>query len=270
MDCRHHRILYSNTLDLDISKWSIIDYEFSGCHSIASDGDVYVVDNTGVHEIVVLDSNLKFKQKFTNLKWRPHKTIYDDISQAFYTVGAPHITCLKKDDVGNLYIQHHKSPSFLADTYVRSINIIDGSMYFVSGKSKIVKANYLDESYAVINEYPLPNELASMNDIFKVGDYFYLTAYKQPTTSKSMMVRTTNLSTLNDGYDDIYTKFGFVGTPYYMSVFDNIFYVTEVDEINRIHKIKESDMVNLNTSEIIYDYGVTPTSSTIRENMRPL
>ena len=100
VDCYHHRIIYNTNLTDSISKWKTIDYQFSGCHSIASNGDIYVVENTGTNEVIVLDANLKFKQKFVNIGNRPHKTIYDIATSRFYVISSlsPYIYCFKVQD----------------------------------------------------------------------------------------------------------------------------------------------------------------------------
>lgn len=85
--------------------WNTVDFEFAGPHTIASDGDIYVVDNTGCHEVIVIDSNFKFKQRFSGISYRPHHTEYDPLTQAFYVVTGQNIFCFKKNN-GNLFLDH--------------------------------------------------------------------------------------------------------------------------------------------------------------------
>lgn len=273
VDCWHHRILYTNNINNEIKDWLTIDYEFAGAHSIATDGDVYVIDNTGYNEVVVLDRSLKFKQKFKNIGIRPHRTVYDSVSKAFYVIASPNIFCFKKSADGNLYLYYQKELSFILGSYVRSISIIDGQMYFVSGQSRIVIANYLDESYSVIKSYPVPDYLTGMNDIFKFGDYYYITSTNTTDWEiKPAMLRTKNLNSLATGnYEDIYKLVGFTSTPYYMSVFDNKFYVTEIGDSSGVYSIDVKNILDINTSNVerVYIFDNVDSSSLERLDIYP-
>jgi hypothetical protein len=259
VDCNHHRVIWSDNINSEVKDWNTVDVEFAGPHSIASDGDIYVIENTGYNEVIVLDSNLKFKQRLYNVGGRPHKTIYDLQTDAFYVVSAPYIFCYRKL-AGQLTLIYQKSPSFLAGTYVRSFKIIDSKMYFVSGNGHINVVNYIDESYTVMNAYPVPSNMSFMDDIEKVGDYFYLTAMQgadqiiAPTA-----VRIKDLNRLQYGeYEDIYSKLGFTTTPYFIEVFDNRVFITEIGEISRIISFAVSDV---ELSEYITHFSFTGGTS---------
>ncbi|MGE7940617.1 hypothetical protein ACQKNB_00880 [Lysinibacillus xylanilyticus] len=257
---------------MQIKEWEIADFTISGAHSIASDGDVYVVDNTGYHEVVVLDNDFKFKQRFKNIGERPHKVIYDDFTNAFYVIATPSIYCFKKDSEGYLYLDYQKELSFMTGGYVRSIRIIDGLMYFVSGRSKIVVTNYRDKSYSILNEYTAPDELAGMNDIAKVGNFFYLTATQNVEGDIApMIVRTYDLSRLMSGnYEDLYNVLGFKNTPYFISVFDNKVFITEIGtESNGIYSFEIED-VNLSNIEKVFKFGAPDSESVKRRDIFPL
>ena len=58
VDCWHHRIIYNDNLNDEISKWKTLTDEIIGGHSIASDGEVYICDDTDGRKIRVLKKNL--------------------------------------------------------------------------------------------------------------------------------------------------------------------------------------------------------------------
>ncbi|WP_342428555.1 hypothetical protein [Paenibacillus sp. FSL L8-0158] len=194
--------------------------------------------------MVVLDSNLNFKQKFSQVGYRPHKTIYDPVTQAFYVIAAPTVFCFKKAG-GILYLAYQKSLPSLQNSYVRSIQIIDGAMYFVSGTNKIVVANHADESFDVIKEIAVPNELSGMNDIYKIADYYYLTSTQNSTGAIApKCIRIKDLDQLaSHQYEDLYDVLGFAGTPYFLEVFDGRIFITEIGDVSRIISFTTDSLV---------------------------
>ena len=228
-DCWHHRIIYNDNLKDDIYKWNTIDYKFSGCHTIASDGSIYVVDNTGMNEVIILDSDLKFIQKFINIGNRPHHVIYDEVTKKFYVVTAnsQEIYCFKNNN-GVVEQCYSKKLDFLG--YTRSITIIDGYMYFASADGHIYKTTYIDGSYSIVNAYNIPREFGGINQVYKINDYYYVTIVGDINFSiDPRMLRTKDLSTIeNNVYEDIYNTIGFTGEPYFITEFDGGVYITEI------------------------------------------
>ncbi|MHA6481049.1 NHL repeat-containing protein [Paenibacillus sp. strain BS8-2] len=271
VDCWHHRVIWSEDISQPINEWKTVDFEFAGPHSIATDGDLYVVDNAGYDEVIVLGSNLKFRQRFSfiGIQERPHKTLYDATTQAFYVIASPYVLCFKKSG-GVLVLDYQKHIPWIDWTYVRAISIIDGLMYFVSGPGKIVVANYANESFAIVNEYPVPNELQGMNDIYKVGSYFYLTSTQNNLgVIAPKIVRIQNLFNLaSSNYEDIYSTIGFTERPYYISVFDGRVYITEIGENNGIFSFPVSDTSLLNVTHDFSFSGIT-TADSERKKMFP-
>lgn len=236
-----------------------IDYEFAGPHTIASDGDVYVVENTGRHEVIFFDNTFKFSKKFLGIGYRPHHTLYYQQTQSFFVVSAPYIFCFRKIN-GSWSYAYQVAPPFLENTYVRSIAIIDGDMYFTSGQNKIVVAKCSDDSFSLINEYPVPSELSGMNDIQKIGDYFYLTSSQNSSGAiNPKIIRTQDLTRLALGdYEDIYSTIGFTQTPYFISVFDDRVYLTEIgDDRNGVFSFPVTDIELKQVRHDINFIGIT-------------
>ena len=174
VDCWHHRIIYSDTVERPIGSWNTLDENIGGPHSVASKGDYLITENTGYNSIKVFKRDRKageyyFHQEIFDTGSRPHRIEYCPETEMFYVIssGSPYLYCFKIDKVSDKVILHLvKNLDFLTNAYTRSFRIIDDKMYFVSGNNKIVVTTYQDEQFTVIAEYPVPNELASMNDIY--------------------------------------------------------------------------------------------------------
>jgi hypothetical protein len=243
VDCWHHRIIYSDTVERPIASWNILDENIGGPHSIVSNGNYLFTENTGYNSIKVFKRNKEwgyfFLKELFNIGIRPHKTEYCPQTELFYVIGSgsSDIYCFKTDKISDRVILHFsKKLDFLNNSYTRTIRIIGDKMYFVSGNNKIVVTSYKDDDFKIISEYPVQNELASMNDIYKNGDWFFITATPQ------MIVCTQDLNDLKNGkYIDIYKKYGFKGTPYYFSNFDGYTYLTEITEYSSITRFKVKD-----------------------------
>ncbi|MFT8348697.1 hypothetical protein [Clostridium saccharoperbutylacetonicum] len=237
VDCWHHRIIYTDDFNNEIKEWKMIDYQFCGCHTIATDGELYVIDNTGANEIVVLNSDLKFMQKFINIGNRPHHVIYDVVSRSFYAItgNSQEIFCFTKEN--NLLQQKYcKKLSFLGNAYIRSISIIDGYMYFPCANGKIYVANYLDESYLIVNTFTIAENFGGLNDIIKTNQYYYITSYGDINFGYNpTFFRVQNLDNLtNNNFEELYDKIGMKGSPYFLSEFDGKIFVTEIENQNGV------------------------------------
>jgi hypothetical protein len=143
------------------------------------------------------------------------------------TGNSQEIFCLRKQN-GSVYQYYRKKLAFLGSSYIRAIKIIDGYMYFACSDGHIYVANYVDESYTVVNTYDIPTEFCGLNDIIKVGNYYYISASTDINFNVNpKFIRTTDLSTIiNNGYEDLSTTVNF--DPYFMSEFDNKIWCTEI------------------------------------------
>jgi len=267
VDCWHHRIIYSDTVERPIGSWNTLDENIGGPHSIAGNGDFLIADNTGYNSIKVFKRDRKaggyyFHQEIFGIGSRPHRTEYCPQTEMFYVLGSQStdLYCFKIDEVSDKIILHSvKNLDFLNNTYTRSFRIIDDKMYFVSGNNKIVVTTYQDEQFTVISEYPVPNELASMNDIYKKDDWFFITVTPQK------LVRVQNLKQLeNSEYIDMYENYDFKGTPYYFSEFDEYTYLPEISQYSSItrFKIKDGEFFDF---ERLHDFGAPSKESIERK-----
>ena len=86
------------------------------------------------------------------------------------------------------------------------------------------------ESFEILETYPVPDTMAGMIQLTKIQDYFYITVSTDITGNQdcATILRTKDLSALMSGeYEDIYSRFIGGGTPYYITEFDNAYYLTE-------------------------------------------
>ena len=227
VDCYNNRVLYSDKIDTPLIEWNRLgtDIPMSWPHSIASDGRFYLIDDTYQNRLLIFERKDKafiFHKAINDISKSPHRVLYDDATNAFYLLGAWSQTITKlvhrNDDIK---IEYTRKMDFLKGTYSRSIHIIDGLMYFISGPGRINVVRYVDDSYEIVRSHNVPDGFKSMNDIARVGDVFYLTA------SLGKMLKCKSLDDLAS-CENVYDSLGIKGNPYFFSYFDDAFHLTEI------------------------------------------
>jgi len=251
VDCWHNRVLYTQAkdgvIDWDLSTWKTMDEGLAGPHSIASDGEIYVVENTGHHSLRVYrkaDGGFEAIQEIADVGERPHRVLYDKATKSFYTLSAhsQEITKLVRDSDG-LKVAYTRKLPFLKGRYSRSMSIIDGTMYFVSNGpgAFITQVRHDDDSYTVVKQWKMPEKMHGMNDVFKSSDgWFYVTySSKEPGG-----MRTRSLEEVEaGGGEEISTELALDNIPYYLSEVDGNIFVPEMshDKCNAIHSFKHDE-----------------------------
>lgn len=79
-----------------------------------------------------------------------------------------------------------------------------------------------------------------MNQIYKIDDTYFITinSDRNGNLSKTDIITTTSLSYLEKGaYRSLYKQMGFVGQPYFITCFDDKYWISEISE-NRGNGIK--------------------------------
>ena len=115
-----------------------------------------------------------------------------------------------------------------------------------------------------MESYFVPAELSGTYQITKIGDYFYLAVNTGATGSveETTIVRTRDLNTLvSSDYENLYDTFGFVGQPYFITQFDDSYYITEIsaNHGNGIKKF-QIDSDNITNISTIYYWDNVPES----------
>jgi len=254
VDCWHNRVLYSHLLSSDLADWKTLDADLAGPHSIASDGKLLVVEDTGRHGLRVyqkLQDGFRLVQQVADLGGRTHRVRYDRGAKAFYVLSSDSQEIIKLvRDGKQLVVCYRKPLEFLQGKYTRSMTIYDGVMFFVSGPGEITKTRYEDDSYTVLATYRVPKGMEGMNDLFRTDDgWWYLTA--TPTS----FVRARSLEDLEAGrYEDLYQKLGLRGTPYYLSHIEGRFFLPQVDTHSEIISFLHHDD-RIADVQVLCDFG---------------
>ncbi|MGI9074209.1 MAG: YncE family protein [Bryobacteraceae bacterium] len=243
VDCWHNRVLYSYSMDAPIREWRVLDSDLASPHSIASDSTLYVVDDSSRHALRVYqhcNDTFRLVQIIHGCGERPHRVRYDPATSAFYVIGSEsqQITKLIRE-AATLHVEYTKHLPFLNNAYTRSFTIADGFMFFVSGPKAIIKTRYRDDSYQVVEMFPVPPPIqlgTGMNDLFKTENYYYL------TSTPKVIIRTKSLEALRNGeWEDLYNRLKLNGTPYYLDQFDGRILVPQALDYSGIISFVEHD-----------------------------
>lgn len=241
VDCWHHRIIYSHDLEQQISDWNILDDKLSGPHSISSDGEIYVVDDTDHGEICIYkkeDEIFTKTQTIYGLGFRPHKCLYDEKKKWFYVLLSESCEiAILKNNYGKLEVEAILKVEI--DTYyARSIQVIDNKLFIVCRNGYICELQLDLHSVRIIKQYKMPDQYAGLNDIIKVGNSYYLSVYTD--LSGAYVSQILKINDLNDlkHMENVTEKLGIRGVPYYFSVIDGRYYISEIDTCSKISSFK--------------------------------
>jgi len=267
--CWHHRVLFSERLEPEISSWRVLDDEVAGPHSIDSDGTLFVVDDTGRHSLKVYKrsgDDFERVQTLGPFGKRTHRVRYDAGTKAFYVVSSnsQHITKLvRKGDL--LEVAYTKELPFLEGAYTRSMSIIDGEMYFTSGPGHITRVRFDDDSYTPLGTYRVPEEMVSANDVFRTSDgWWYVTSTPQ------RIVRARTLDDLDDGrFEDVYETLGLSGTPYYLAEFDGRVFVPQITQYSGVISFVHDEEGAISDVRTHFDFGPPNEQDEERRNYLP-
>lgn len=242
VDCYHNQIIYSDSLDRPLSEWLVMTDEINKGHTLAGNGIVYLADDTENNRILIFekrDGCFVHTQTLSDIGIRPHYIVYREEDRCFYAwssmTGEMYLLRCAEDS-GRVFLSEIRRIPALDGSYVRSFTIIGEDIYFVSGNCAIVKADL--ETFQITEVYPVPDEIAGMIQLTQIDGDFYITVStdRQGSQDAATIIRTHALEDLvNYGYEDIYASFIGGGTPYYISDFDNRYYLTE-------HRIPEHSL----------------------------
>lgn len=234
VDCYHNQVIYHDNLTDPLSEWNVMTDEIDRGHTLASDGKVYLLDDTEQNRVLIFekqDDTYIHTQTFHDIGNRPHYIIYDAPTDTFYAwssmSGEMYLFRHNPGDSRMYLTQIRRIPS-LDQVYVRSFTIIGDDIYFVSGNRSIIRADL--ETFEILETYPVPDSMAGMIQLTLIQDYFYITVSTDLAGNQdyATILRTSDLSSLAEGgYEDIYHYFIGGGTPYYITELDNAFYLTE-------------------------------------------
>lgn len=234
VDCYHNQVIYHDNIQAPLYEWHVMTDEITMGHTLASDGTVYLVDDTENNRVLIfekIDGRFVHTQTFSDIGNRPHYIIYDENTDTFYawsSMNGEMYLFRRNADEPRVYLTEVRKVDCLSDVYVRSFTILDDEIYFVSGNSHIIRADL--HTFEILKSYPVPDTMAGMIQLTKIQDYFYLTISTDIAGNQdyATIIRVKKLSNLMKGkYEDIYESFIGGGTPYYITSFDDAYYLTE-------------------------------------------
>ena len=234
MDCYHNQVIYHDNLIDPLSQWHVMTDKIDRGHTLASDGLVYLADDTENNRVLVFEKkNGRFlhTQTFSDIGNRPHYIIYDEKTETFYawsSMSGEMYLFRHEPDETRMYLAAVRKIDALENVYVRSFTIQDNSVYFVSGNSSILRARLSD--LEILEEYPVGEEIAGMIQMEKIEEDYYITVSTDLYGSQdyATILRTPDLHSLaTGGYEDLYSLFIGGGTPYYIGYMDGHYYLTE-------------------------------------------
>lgn len=255
VDCYHNQILTSSILDKPLTEWLVMTDQINQGHSIAGDGTVYLADDTENNRILIFekkDGIFYLTQTFEEIGIRPHYVVYDYDTSRFYALSSMTgelYVFFRPDKSSAVALEKIMSIPKLENIYVRSFTIDGNNIYFVSGNSSIICASKKD--LTIRETYPVPDEIASMIQLTKIQNYYYITVSTDLYGNQdyATILRVQDLAQLSDGdWENIYDSFIGGGTPYFISSFDGHYYLTE----HRIpeHGVWQFDVYNDVLSDI--------------------
>lgn len=236
-DCYHDQIIYSDTLGAPLTEWKVLTNEVHYAHTIASDGELVVVDDTENNRLLVFQKTAEgyaHTQTLENIGLKPHYVQYDAANNVFLAWSSitGEMYFLKRKDA-YLYIEKILKIEELYGVYVRSFTLAEDGFYFVSGHNnqRIIKAavNGAGDAFEIVESYEVPDAIAGMVQLTKIQGYYYITVStdNQENQDAATIIRCRDLNELaNGGYEDIYAVFGVSGgTPYYITEIDGRYYM---------------------------------------------
>lgn len=273
VDCWHHRIIYSERLDTPLNAWRTLDEDIAGPHSIASDGTLYVAEDTGRHGLKVYREVaahvFRQVQYLPGVGRRPHRVLHDAARGVFLVVGSEdqslHMFSVRD---GLLEPVFSTIVPELNGQYCRSITQRGDVLYLV-GSNDIVAYRFDGMRLAYAGRrWALPEICRGSNDIFFLNEPFGHNNAQAPasastTTSAPDTARASSLTDKTPGIDPLAGGPGiltstpgkafvfaslddlaagrmqdissaFRGTPYYVSQFDGRLWIPDNTEYSAI------------------------------------
>jgi hypothetical protein len=254
VDSNHNQIIYSDTLNTDLRNWKVMTRNTQKPHAITSDGEIYMVIDTDNNRILTFEKSYNtFKplQTFEQVGIRPHYADYDYANGVFYVWSSMtgEMYLYKRTPGTNLIsLQEVRAISELSDCYVRSFTISGDVILFPSvERSSILMVD--KNTFEVLNEYPVPDNISGMVQISIIDGYFFVTVStdRQYNLQMPAIIRAKTLEDFGAGnYENLYSLFGNNGTPYYVSYFDGFFYMIHENAAPSVYRFRAED-------GIIYD-----------------
>ena len=234
VDCYHNQILTSTSLDAPLEEWYVVTDQLSRGHTIAGDGTVYLADDTENNRILIFEKTgqrFYLTQTFEDIGIRPHYIVYDEKDKRFYAMSSMTgelYVFYRRENSADVFLEKILSIPELYNIYVRSFTIDNDTIYFVTSTGVILQTRKKDMS--VLEYWLVPAQYAGMVQISKIQNYFYITVSTDISGNAdyATFIRVRDLAQLADTPpESLYPHFTQGGTPYYISCFDDAYFLTQ-------------------------------------------
>ena len=263
VDCWHHRIIYSDRVSRPISEWCLLDgTTLHGPHTLASDGDYYLVDNTDKHSVHVykkIKGDFKLIQVLEGVGVRPHQVVYFNELNRFLVLSS----CTQE-----IFVLHHSEGSFFVErvfhldklqgVYCRSFNFVDDCLVFVGSNGSLVfyrfSGDRLEFSHSIVVDGSIKGRFG-LNYFAKIAGRYYL------SYTPSGLVVSDTLQGFATA-DFIHCLEESLGTPYFFSVFDEqvfIPYIALPPELSQVEHDQSSGL---------YVFDLMPQKATNKRDLK--
>ena len=233
VDCYHNQILTSTSCDKPLEEWLVLTDQINRGHTIAGDGIVYLADDTENNRILIfekIDGYFFLTQIFENIGIRPHYVVYDEAERCFYVwssmTGELYVFC-REEDSSMVWLREVFRIPELDNVYTRSFTIDGNDIYFPACNGMILRTAKSDLN--VLERWSVPDEIGGMIQLTKIQSYFYLSVSTDiaGNPGQATILRVNSLDQLTEAsYEDLQEYFTEDGTPYYISFFDDHYYLT--------------------------------------------
>ncbi|MCR5676192.1 MAG: hypothetical protein K6G16_10840 [Lachnospiraceae bacterium] len=257
VDCYHNLILYSEDIGTPLTDWFIFSSDVTQAHTLASDGTVYLTDDTENNRVLVYEKvpgerdgapcTFVNSQVFWNIGSRPHYTVYDERTRTFYvwsSLTGELYLFRRAEGTSDVCLTEIRRVEKLDGIYVRSFTIVNDTIYFVSGVPSEKNPDYHPAilccdlaTLHIREEYPVPDSIAGMTQLVPVPSGGWIVSVSTDAAGSqdaATLLRVDRLRDLTEGkQEEIYSRFfqgG--GTPYYISRVDDDWFLTE-------HRLKD-------------------------------
>ncbi len=271
VDCWHHRILFTDDLGTPLHRWRSLDENIAGPHSIASDGTLYVAEDTGRHGLKVYretaPAHFDQVQYLPGIGQRPHRVLYDARSRQFLVLSA-NDQSFHRFEVrdGQLVQTHGAIVPELRGQYCRSITLHGDRLYFV-GESEIIVYQVDGPTQRFAGQVlPLHERYRGSNDLFFLDESGRRGLF---TATPGIAVRFESLDELVSGRATDLSA-AFQGTPYYISRFDERLWIPEFSEHSAVrHYPSDGSAIDRAHAVTLFDYGPADETSLSRRHELP-
>lgn len=272
VDCWHDRIIYTRDYTKPVAEWLVMDdTNPEGPHSVATDGYMYVVDDTENERVLTYKRSATGGFTYIGAVTvanvndeRPHRVQYDAGTNAFYVINGgttgdgftrEMVKLTRSGDT--LSVADTSTLGFLSGGYSRGFRIIGGKMYIVAETAKVYEVSFNSTpTYTLDATYDLPTGWESPNDVYldSAGEWWVTATYNK-------ILKGASLSAIDAGtFTDMYATLGLGGTPYCLHECDGALFIPEIIARNGLTRYKDG------VATVIHNYGTENADSLDRHN----